>query len=89
MKYFDWNKEKNILSLKVRGISFEMAKEVIESGDILDIVDNPNQKKYPGQKMYIIRISEYVCAVPFVEDEEKIFLKTIFPSRKLNRLYLK
>jgi hypothetical protein len=26
--------------------------------------------------------------VPFVEDEERIFLKTIIPSRKMTKIYL-
>jgi len=39
--------------------------------------------------MYVVEIDEYVYLVPFVEDEEKCFLKTIFPSRKMTKKYLK
>ena len=34
-------------------------------------------------------LDDYVYAVPYVEDSEKIFLKTVFPSRKYTKLYLK
>jgi hypothetical protein len=33
-------------------------------------------------------MKEYVYYVPFVEDEEKVFLKTIIPSRKLAKEHL-
>lgn len=47
-----------------------------------------NPVKYPNQKIFILRINDYVYYVPFIEDEEKIFLKTIIPSRKLSAEYL-
>jgi hypothetical protein len=55
---------------------------------ILDIVDNPNKKRYPNQKAFIMEINEYVFYVPFVEDENEVFLKTIIPSRRLKKQYL-
>lgn len=88
VKLFDWDKEKNSELRKTRNISFEDVLFYIERGDILDIVENPNQEKYPGQKFFILKISEYIYYVPFVEDEEKVFLKTIIPSRKYTRKYL-
>jgi len=88
MKYFDWNQQKNKKLIKERKVSFEMIVTCIKNGDILDKVKHPNQKKYPGQHIYIIEMDEYVYAVPFVEDDEKIFLKTIIPSRKLTKKYL-
>ncbi len=60
----------------------------MQNGEILDILEHVNQAKYPNQKYFVININDYVYYVPFVEDKEKIFLKTIIPSRKLTKIYL-
>ncbi len=88
MKYFDWSKEKNVLLISQRGVSFEMVIACIEHDRVLDNVKHPNQKEYPHQHIFIVEIDEYVYAVPYVEDDQKIFLKTIIPSRKLTQKYL-
>ena len=88
MKYFDWNSEKNEKLKIEREISFENVLIAIEEKKILDIIEHKNQKKYPNQKMFIINISNYAYLVPFIEDEHKIFLKTIIPSRKATRKYI-
>ena len=88
VKYYDWNKEKNELLKIERDISFEEVVIAIESGELLDTVRHPNPKKYPKQKIFVVSINNYVYLVPFVEDEEKIFLKTIIPSRKATQKYL-
>ena len=59
----------------------------LESGKLLDIVPHPNLKKYPNQKMFIIFINEYTYFVPFVENNEEVFLKNIIPSRKYHKIY--
>ena len=82
-----WNEEKNQLLLLERGISFEMVVDELEKGGILAIEPHPNSKKYPNQMILVLRLQEYICYVPFVETEEEIFLKTIIPSRKLNKIY--
>lgn len=89
MKYFDWETLKNEQLIKERGISFEEVLIAIEGGYLLDIVEHPNKAKYPNQKIFIVRIEDYAYLVPFVEDEEKIFLKTIVPSRKATKKYIK
>lgn len=89
MKYFDWSEEKNLLLKKERGISFEDIKVAVESGKLLDAFDHPNQQRYPGQKILIVEIDDYVYQVPYVREEEKVFLKTIIPSRKATKKYLK
>lgn len=86
MKYFNWNPEKNKKLIKERGISFEICLVKIEGRDVLDILENTN---YPNQKIFVLEIEDYVYLVPFVENEEEIFLKTIIPSRKLTKQYLK
>jgi uncharacterized DUF497 family protein len=89
MKVFEWNKEKNQHLKQERNISFEEVVFHIQKGDLLDILEHPNQKKYPGQHIFVVKIDDYVHLVPFVEDEQKVFLKTIIPSRKATKKYLK
>ncbi len=85
MKYFDWNDKKNELVKQLRGVSFEEVVLAIECGDLLDRLKHPNSTKYPNQMVFYVRINGYVYAVPFVEDDEKIFLKTIIPDRKATK----
>ena len=89
MKYFSWSEEKNELLKEEREISFEDVVFYIEQGFLLDVLEHPNQEKYKGQKIFVVQIDEYAYLVPFVEDEREIFLKTIIPSRKATRKYLK
>lgn len=86
MKYFNWNSEKNKKLVKERRVSFEMCLVKIENKDVLDILNNIN---YPNQKMFVLEIEKYVYLVPFIENEKEIFLKTIIPSRKFTKKYLK
>ena len=86
-KIFNWNPEKDQLLVRERGISFERIVLEISSGNELDVLEHPNQKKYPGQRIAMVQVDDYVCAVPFVETDAEIFLKTIIPSRKATRQY--
>jgi uncharacterized DUF497 family protein len=88
MKTFAWNSEKNELLKAERGISFEEVVLNIQLGNEVDIFDHPNQERYPGQQISVVVIEGYAYLVPFVENEEEIFLKTIIPSRKANKQYL-
>lgn len=88
VKYLDWNAAKNELIKIERGISFEeVINSLIDVGP-LDILEHPNQTKYSQQKIMIVNINDYIYLVPFVEDETKIFLKTVIPSRKATKHYL-
>lgn len=89
MKYYDWNEAKNDRLKSERDICFEDVVVAISEGKLHDILVHPNPAKYPNQRFYIVEVQEYVYVVPFVEDEIKIFLKTIYPSRKLTKQYLK
>jgi uncharacterized DUF497 family protein len=89
MKYFSWNEEKNELLKSERQVSFEDVVFYIEQGFLLDVLENPNQEKYKGQKIFIVQMDDYVFLVPFIEDDREIFLKTIIPSRKATKKYLK
>lgn len=89
MKPFKWSEEKNQKLKLERKISFEQIQNAIESGGMLEMTDHPNQTRYPNQKIYIVRVENYVYSVPFIEDKEKIFFKTIIPSRKDTNRYLR
>ena len=88
MKSFDWSDEKNELLKRTRGISFEEVATAIEEGSIVDNIEHPDLRRHPNQRVYIIIFRKYAYAVPYVEDESKIFLKTIYPSRIYAKKYL-
>ncbi len=88
MKYFEWNEEKNEKLKRERSISFEIIVSQIELGYLLDIVEQPNIEKYENQNIYVVEYEKYAYLVPFVEDADKVFLKTIIPSRKATKKYL-
>jgi uncharacterized DUF497 family protein len=88
MKYFDWNDEKNELLKKVRGVSFEQVELAIASGDLVDRLNHQKPTKYPNQKVFLVRIEDYIYSVPYVEDNDKIFLKTIIPNSKATKKHL-
>jgi len=89
MSHFAWNSEKNAQLIKERDISFERVIYHIERNEILDIIRHPNSVKYPDQRMFILDIGNYAYLVPFVESYSETFLKTIIPSRKATRKYLR
>lgn len=88
MKPFRWNPEKNNKLKTDRGISFEGMVVAIESGGLLDVLAHPQQAKYPKQRILVVACDSYVYLVPFVEEDDYFFLKTIIPSRKATRDYL-
>jgi len=87
MKPFRWSSAKNEVLQVQRGVSFEAVVVAIESGDLLDIVEHPNQARYPGQRILVVLISGYVHLVPYVEAVDHLLLKTIIPSRKATIAY--
>jgi len=56
---------------------------------LLDDISHPNPEQYGDQRMFVVDIENYAYLVPYVEKEDEIFLKTIFPSRKATMKYLK
>jgi hypothetical protein len=87
MKPFRWNIEKNELLRLDRGISFESVMVALETGGLLDLMEHPNAAKYPNQKIFLVFIMNYVYLVPFIEEDDHYFLKTMIPSRKATRDY--
>jgi uncharacterized DUF497 family protein len=88
MKPFRWNHEKNEQLKVERGISFESMVVAMEADGLVDILAHPNPAKYPNQKLLVIASDGYAYLVPFVEEEDHFFLKTVIPSRKATRDYL-
>ncbi len=86
--YYEFNPEKNSTLLQTRGICFEDVIALINAGKVLDVINHPNQAKYPGQKVYVIDVDGYCYIVPYVKNGDQIFLKTIIPSRKATRQYM-
>ncbi len=85
---FDWNTDKNRQLIEQREISFESIISAIEQGGLLDVLEHPNQDRYPGQLIYVVEIDQYLYLVPFVTQSDGTrFLKTIIPSRKATRDY--
>ena len=88
MKFFDWSIKKNEELKADRNVGFEDVIFSIVHEGLLDIVEHPNKQKYPDQRVFIVKIEDYAYLVPFVEEENVIFLKTIIPSRKMTKKYL-
>ncbi len=89
MKYYAWDEGKNNLLKETRNISFEEIVLSLSNNKLLEVVEHPNKQKYPNQKMFIVNVRDYAYIVPFVEDEKKYFLKTIYPSREATKKYIK
>ncbi len=89
MQIIRWSREKNEWLLRNRGVCFEQVLVILESGAVLDVLEHPNQNRYPGQKILIVNINDYAHLVPYVENDEEIYLKTIIPSRKATDKYLR
>jgi hypothetical protein len=88
MKLFRWDESKNEWLKLNRDVCFEQIVVLMEQSDLLDVIDHPNQNKYPGQKIGVARINDYAYLVPYEQNGEEIELKTIIPSRKATRKYL-
>jgi len=88
MKLFNWNSLKNQQLIEDRQISFEDILFNIQKGRLLDDIEHPNQVKYPSQRIFVVEVDEYAYLVPYVENDDEIFLKTVIPSRKATKQYL-
>ena len=77
-----WNPLKSKRLKRTRGVSFE---EIIHA-KLLGIREHPTRN---GQQILIYDYKGYIWAVPFIIDGEGVFLKTLYPSRKYQKLYRK
>ncbi len=87
-KYIDWENGKNEILLRERDICFEDVVLAIENAQVLGDEPHPNQKDYAHQRILIVEIEGYACVVPYVEEDERLFLKTIYRSRIYQKKYL-
>ena len=89
MLNYSWNEEKNKLLKKTRNIGFSQIVKALQSNNSTISIPHPNQQKYKNQHIYIVIINNYTYSVPYVKKQQKIFLKTIYPSRKYQKQYNK
>jgi hypothetical protein len=76
----NWNPTKSVRLKRIRGVSFE---EIVD-GEWLDIRENPSRNE---QLMLIIEYRGHIWAVPCAIEEEGLFLKTLYRSRKYEKIY--
>lgn len=82
---FNWSEEKNNLLKKSRNICFEDVVIAIHNGDLLEVIKNPS-KNHQGQNCLVVKIDSYSYIIPYAEEKNSLFLKTIYPSRKFKKL---
>jgi hypothetical protein len=89
VKVYRWDSEKDRLLRETRGISFGNVLASVLAGNVLDDIKHPHSGRYPGQRVLIVEIDRYAYLVPYVEQGQEVFWKTIIPSRKMTRKYLR
>ena len=83
---FIYDEKKNQVLFEQRGLTFELAIEIIaEQGVLLDFA-HPNVEEYPHQRIMVISIDDYPHCIPYVMDGRKFVLKTIFKDRRFKYL---
>jgi len=50
----------------------------------LDVLAQPNTRRYPGRRLLIVTWDSYVYLVPCVEKSENFFLKAVIPKPEGN-----
>lgn len=84
---YEWDDNKNnLLKNSERRISFEEVVFALKNEQLLDVIASPTHE---NQECLVLNINNYVYIVPFVQDGNHLFLKTIYPSRKYTKYYLK
>jgi hypothetical protein len=89
VKILRWSEGKNAQLRRERGVGFEEIAAAIDAGHLLDVLRHRNTARYPHQLVLVVKLRDDVYLVPFVEEPGFYFLKTIIPSRKATRDYLK
>lgn len=82
MKDIRWSQLKSERLKRTRGVSFE---EIISS----KLIAAKNHPKKADQNIMLFKFKDYIWIVPYVEEKDYIFLKTLYPSRKFTKLYRK
>lgn len=89
MKPFRWGQEKTKQRMLGRGFVFEQMVVAVEAGGLLDVPANPHPGKYPNQNVLVVACNGYAYLIALIKQEDHFFLKTVIPSRKAARDYLK
>jgi hypothetical protein len=84
-----WNEDKNVWLRKERALSFEAVIAAIEDGRILADIAHRNEEKFSHQRVLVVDIDGYACAVPYISDGKTTFLKTIYRSRALQKKFMR
>ncbi len=80
-----WDEQKNQKLIRERNVSFEEVADKILWGEYIAILKHPERE---NQQLFVIALHGYIHVVPSVIDEkDNIVLKTVFPSRKLHKIY--
>ncbi|MDP8162569.1 hypothetical protein QJU89_07335 [Pasteurella skyensis] len=82
MKKFKWNEDKNKEIQRRHNLRFED----LQGLEPIIIIEKHNPEKYPSQDAFIYVINDYPVFVPFVEEEDYIFLKNMIPKRAYKKL---
>jgi len=82
MKDIRWSPLKSERLKRIRGVSFE---EIISS-ELISVKSHPNRV---DQNIMLFKHKKYIWIVPYIEEKDYIFLKTLYPSRKFTKLYKK
>ena len=82
MRYI-WDVNKDLELRKKGRCSFE--KVLVALSDPENIIDDAENPKYPGQRMYLVLIDNYPHVVPYEIKGGDIRLITVYPSRKIKR----
>jgi uncharacterized DUF497 family protein len=85
---FRWDEQKNRWLKQQRGVGFEDVLIAIDQGNLLDLLEHPNDVKYPDQWLLVVKLGDYAYLVPYELDGEDLLLKTIIPSHKATQRYL-
>ena len=80
MKNISWNLVKSARLKRARGASFE---DLI-GAKLIAVKRHPKRE---DRNIMLFEYRRYVWIVPYVESENEIFLKTLYPSRKYTKLY--
>jgi hypothetical protein len=87
VKPYRWSAEKDQKLRSERGLGFEEAVKRLQEGGLLDMIRHPDQRRFPHQHVYVFEKDGDIWCMPFVEDANSLFLKTIYRSRKLRKKY--
>ena len=84
---YAWSASKDAWLRENRKVAFKDVVAAIENGCLLADIPNPSSN-FPHQRAYVVRLVDYVVMVPYIRDQDGVFLKTIYPDRKMRRRFL-